>query len=402
LTFGRIFGQSSWLVKSTSVAGIVQSRQYGLITLRPPRPRGNGTDANEPDMHITGGSKVRVDNADIGTNTNLVIDGINSAVILQNPPAPGPYSYFVWHYDPYQYWAAPPPGSQLTSPIADPNYPIPQRSAVPSTPVYSASGLTDAILGGVPGSALCQAEMAKVPTQYTVGGTPVKNMNPTKVTCYKPGIYTRELSNSKPGTAFLLKPGVYFFDKGLDIGQGTALIGGYEGNQPGVAIVLLSCQTANNCPFKGNAADLVALNFGSAFNNLGGKRATAAQWNGGLVQTNGIPPIMMTIMVEPVRSCLAPPFPIAEPSKSCTTGNNTIILPGNGNLWVAGVQYAPTDNSKVAGNNSGSQGVLGQIISWTIEFKGGASLNLEAAVGDTNGVLRLDPACSPTVSTCNP
>lgn len=400
LTFGRIFGQSNWIVSSTSVAGIVQSRQYGVITLRPPRPRGNGSDANEKNIHVTGGAIVRVDNADLGTNTNIVIDGGGSAVVLQNPPAPGPYSYFVWHYDPYQVWTAPPPGSQLTSPIDDPAYPIPQRTDVPSTPVYSASGLTDAMLGGAPGSVACQAEMAKVPAQYTVGGTPIKNMTPAKVTCYKPGIYNRELSNNRNNEAVLLTPGVYFLDKGLDIG--SALIGGYEANQPGVAIVLTECKAANSCPFKGNNSVLVALNFGDGYQNAGGQRATAAPWNGGFVKTNGIPPILMTIMVQPAQSCLAPPFPFSEPANSCSNDNNTLLLPGNGNLWVAGIQYAPTDNSKVAGNNSGSQGVLGQIISWTLEFKGGASLNLEAAVGDNNGVLRLDPACSPTVNTCNP
>ena len=35
LTFARIFGQDSWVVSTTSVAGIVQSRQYGVVTLRP-------------------------------------------------------------------------------------------------------------------------------------------------------------------------------------------------------------------------------------------------------------------------------------------------------------------------------------------------------------------------------
>jgi hypothetical protein len=111
---------------------------------------------------------------------------------------------------------------------------------------------------------------------------------------------------------------------------------------------------------------------------------------------------MMTIMVEPDATCLASPFPTSEPAKSCTTSNHTILLPGNASLFIAGIQYAPTDNTEVRGNNSGSTGVLGQIISWTIEFKGGASLNLEALVGDTTGILRLDPACSPTVSVCNP
>jgi hypothetical protein len=186
---------------------------------------------------------------------------------------------------------------------------------------------------------------------------------------------------------------------GLDIG--STLLGGYEGNQPGVAIVLPSCPE-NSCPaFTGNNAVLVALNFGSAYQGPGGQRATAAQWDGGFVQTTGIPPILMSLMVEPDQSCMAPPFPTREPSNSCSLRQPQLKLPGGGSLSVAGIQYAPTDNSQVTGN-SPQQGVLGQIISWTIVFSGSSSLNLEAFVAENSGVLRLDPACSPTVSTCNP
>src|SRR4029079_3602800 len=123
------------------------------------------------------------------------------------------------------------------------------------------------------------AEMAKVPAQYKVGGTSIKNMPPAKVTCFKPGIYTRELASSQNDRAVLLTPGVYFFDKGMDIG--STLVGGYEGGQPGVALVFKSCSAANNCPMKGNNSVLIALNFGSAYQNASGNRATADQRNGG-------------------------------------------------------------------------------------------------------------------------
>ncbi|MBA3688634.1 MAG: hypothetical protein H0W81_07385 [Chloroflexi bacterium] len=399
LTFARIFGQQSWTVSTTSVAGIVQSRQYGLVTLRPPRPRANGSDANEVDIHVTGGSRVQVDNADIGTNSNLVIDGSNSAVLLQNPAAPGPYTYFVWHYDTYQAWSGQPPGSQLTSPIEDPDYPIPQRSAVPSTPVYTATSLSDAMLGGAPGSTACQTEMTKVPPEYKVGGTSIKNMIPSRVTCYKPGIYTRELNNSKNNEAVLLTPGVYFLDKGLDVS--AVLVGGYVGNSAGVAIVLPTCPGINCPAFTGNNSPSVALNFGNAYQNSSGQRATAAAWNGGFVVTGGVPSTLMSIMVEPDQGCLAPPFPTLEPSNSCSNRQPQLKLPGGGALALAGIQYAPTDNTQVTGN-SPQTGVLGQIISWTIVFSGSSTLSLEAVVGNTSGILRLDPACSPTVNICNP
>ena len=407
LTFARIFGQNSWIVSTTSVAGIVQSRQYGLVALRPPRPRANGSDQNEQDIKVTGGSRVQIDNADIGTNTNLVISGVNSAVLLQNPAPPGPYTYFVWHYDTYQAWGAPPPGSQITSPIEDPAYPIPKRTDVaagcPTTATtictYTLANLTDAMLGGAPGSAACQTEMAKVPAQYKVLGTSIKNMAPAKVTCYKPGIYTRELKNSKNNEAVLLTPGVYFLDNGLDVS--SVLVGGYVGNSAGVAIVLPNCP-GNNCPaFTGNNSALVALNFGSAFQNSGGQRATAAAWHGGFVVTGGVPSTLMSLLVEPDQNCLVAPFPTLEPSNSCSTRQPQLKLPGGGALAVAGVQYAPTDNTQVTGN-SPQTGVLGQIISWTIVFSGSSTLSLEAVIGETSGILRLDPACSPTVNVCNP
>jgi hypothetical protein len=109
----------------------------------------------------------------------------------------------------------------------------------------------------------------------------------------------------------------------------------------------------------------------------------------------------MTILVEPDQTCLAPDFPFTEPTNSCSNRQPQIKLPGGGHLWVAGVQYAPTDNTTVTGS-SPQEGVLGQIVSWTITFDGNSTLNLLAFNLDDLGVLRLDPACSPTVSVCNP
>lgn len=383
LFFARVFNQTQWTVTSTSVAGMSFARQYGVVTLRPPRPRANGSDQNAKDIDVVGGSKVRVGFADIGTNTNLNMDGIASGteVILD----PG---YNVYYYDPYMNWTAPPPGIQNTSLIQDPMYTIPQRTG---------SELTYTTLGAAV-AADCAAQMALVPPEYRVGGTSVSAMDPAKVHCYEPGVYSIELNDGTLGVdeVILLKPGVYFLDKGMDIGR--SLIGGYEPGQPGVALVFKECSASNNCPLKGNSATLMALNYGGAFGGGTGLRATAAEHNGGTVDTGGDEPILMSLLVEKDPICTVQPI---EPSNSCSTSNHTLILPGNGNLFVAGIQYAATDNVKVAGNNSGSTGTIGQIISWTIEFNGGARLSLEAAILDTNGVLRLDPACSPGVTVCN-
>jgi hypothetical protein len=187
---------------------------------------------------------------------------------------------------------------------------------------------------------------------------------------------------------------VYFFEDGLDISG--SLIGGYQA-APGVAVVLPYCAN-NNCPaFVANNAVLVALNTGTAYMDATGTgtEATAAEWDGGLVQTDTDPPHLMTLMVEKDVSCLAAPFPYDEPNLTCSNRQPQIVLPGGGHVALAGVQYAPTDNTFVTGG-SPQQGILGQIISWTITFNGQSTLNLEAFIVDELGVLRLDPACSPT------
>ncbi len=393
LAFARVMGFDRWEVKASGVAGLAYTKRYGVVTLRPPRPRANGSDQNENDFSLTGGSVVSIRNGDVGTNTNLVLSGTASGTAVNLDPG-----YKVYHYDPYQAWGSPPPGSPITSLIQDPLYRIPQRADVPSTPQYTAADLGDAKLDPT----ACAAEKLKVPSQYQVEGASISALDPTRVVCYKPGIYTRQLTDTTNAnaSAILMMPGVYFFDRGVDTG-GT-MIGGYEGGRPGVAFVLPQCAVSSNCQFAMNNSALLALNFGNAYKNSGGDRATAATWNGSPVETTATPratPILMSLLVNKDPNCYVAP---TEPSNSCSTSNKTLVLPGNGNLWVAGVQYAVTDNVTVAGNRSTSTGVLGQLISWTITFNGGASLNLESAITEVNGTLRLDSACSPTVSTCAP
>jgi len=393
LTFGRILGQDNWTINSTSVAGIVLQRQYGLVTLRPPRSRGSGSQ-NVDDISIAGGSKIIIDGADAATNTNLTCDGAASGAELRLG-----VGFSVFHWDIDEAWLSPPKdcdnppaGEQLTSPIEDPGYPIPDRLDLPAGCPTSAT--TVCTYASVDDAKMTSADCASVVSSIA----PAYNVVAANATCYLPGIYTSVLRDSQNTDFSILTAGVYFFDDGLDI-SGT-LIGGYAAG-PGVALVLPSCP-GNSCPpFVANNAVSIALNLGTAYHDTSGTRATAAEWNGGLVQTTSDPPQLMTIIVEPDQLCLAPPFPVDEPSNACSNRQPQIKLPGGGNLAVAGVQYAPTDNTQVTGS-SPQQGILGQVISWTISFSGNSTLNLEAFIVDDLGVLRLDPACSPTVNVCNP
>ena len=194
LTFARIFGFEEWEVSSTSVAGILQTRQYGLVTLRPPDPR-NGM-RNRDDISISGGSKVAVGGADVATNTNVVCDGSASGSELRLEAG-----FRVYHWDVGAGWLAPPgecfnppQGTQLTSPLTDPDYDIPQRGALtagcPTTSsticTYVDSNLDDAKLTTAECDALISSGV--IPPQYAVV--------PADTTCYKPGIYTRTLTVS--------------------------------------------------------------------------------------------------------------------------------------------------------------------------------------------------------------
>lgn len=408
LTFGRIFGQSSWIVSTTSVAGIVQAPQYGLVTLRPPDPRGGTT--NQKDLFINA-SKVFVGMADVGTNTNVVCSGFASGAELRLDTALG---FAVYHFDPYEAWTSgagkclnPPSGAFISSPIPIPPYQIPTRTA--STPIY-----TSEAAAMDPDLANCAAQQLLVPNEYRELKTNQKINDPTKVkvTCFLPGIYRITLDAKDPANGlpnvYLLEPGVYFFDWGVKVQ--SSLIGGYVPNQPGVALVFKEANTTNpGGPGQFTTTrntSLLALNVGSKYCPgpagtvcpAGRSSATAAQGPQGLVQTPAPNSILLTVMVEPDPNCTVGPV---EPASCNSNKNKTIGLTGGGNIFLAGVQFAPSDNASLQGN-SGQTADIGAFWAWTIQFSGGTEFNLSGSTAATAGVLRLDPACSPAVSVCNP
>ena len=386
LTFARIFGQTSWSVNTTSVAGIVHARSYGIVTLRPPDPRTNGTDANENDLFITGGSRVIVGQSDVGVNTNMDYSGTNSLLQIDS-------GFNLYYHDTYKAWTGAPTGVTNTSLILDPGYSIP--TAPTGTPVY----LTKASAQDTTG---CAAQQALVPDTYRDLKHNNKINDPAVITaqCFKPGIYSGfTLTNNTDDVAYLLEPGVYYFDHGLSIGSN--LVGGYVPNQPGVALVFQESNNPNANPGQmttSGATSLVALNFGDKYLNPGGSWAQPAAGPSGAVgvtDPNGGPAIPITLLVRPDPSCLVIE---PEPSGCDDSHNNTLKLTGGGNIFLAGIQYAPSDNAQFKGN-TGQTSEVGQLITWTLKFDSSV-FNINAWVVDTNGVLRIDPACSPTVTTC--
>jgi hypothetical protein len=387
LTFGRIFGQTSWKVSSTSVAGIVRARQYGVVTLRPTDPRTNGTDANEKDLFITGGSQVIVKNADVGVNTNLIYSGTNSALVLDA-------GFNLYYHDTYKGWVGNPTGVSNSSLILDPNYPIPTPTCGGPCTYDNEAQAMDTTAGS------CAAQQASVPSTYKELKSPQALINdPSKITakCFKPGIYRFTLENNTNHVAYLLEPGVFYFNAGLNIG--STVIGGYVPDQSGVALVFDEAHNPNATPGQmttSNSTSLVALNFGSAYLNPGGIKAKAANGPQGPVQTPGNPGVLMSILVRPDRNCqVVDP----EPPGCIDNQNNTLKLTGGGNIFLAGIQYAPSDNAEMKGN-TGQTAEVGQLITWTLKFDSSV-FNITAVLAQANGVLRLDRACSPT-EPCTP
>ena len=163
---------------------------------------------------------------------------------------------------------------------------------------------------------------------------------------------------SGPPDAVLLEPGVYFFDYGVRVQ--SSLIGGYDPGNPGVALVFKEAKNSSGDPGQfvtTNNTSLLALNFGNAYRpGPAGTQCTPltpprqwaapAQGPQGLVQTPGTNPQPMSVLVLPDANC---PVGLVEDTRCAPNNNQTLKLDGGGNIFLAGVQYAPTDNAVLAG-----------------------------------------------------
>jgi Flp pilus assembly protein TadG len=377
LSFARVLGIDHWNVGVSSVAGLFFSPQYGLITLRPP----NGTDTGNAlgDVDVNGSLTIlKITGGDIGTNRSLT----SSGSVTLDP------TYAIYHFDAPTPWGASPPEHRLTSLIQDPKYPYPSSTGAPGTYSTLASAKDTA--------ANCQTIVTTWLTPdpgykaFVPGFPPTPNMS--MINCYRPGIYNVQLSDSN-NELTVLEPGLYFFKQGITLKSN--LVGGYQPNSKGVALVFPQDQL-----FKNNNTGLVALNAGTRVGNSSGVEATAAIAYDGVtpIVTNTNPAVLMTLMVEWDSGCtVTQPYPGA-----CDDNHNkTIKLNGGSSLYLAGVQYAPSDNAAIAGNNTGV-GYVGQIVAWTVTYSGGSTLNQEFRGSAGNGLIRLDGACTAPGTPCTP
>jgi hypothetical protein len=432
LTFSRVFAQSSWNVGVTSVAGLVWSKSYAVVTLRPPAKLGSTYDVK--DIKLDGGTHVTVSNGDVATNADMVFTGSGTSLTVD----PGFNMYYA-DWTGGQGWPSPPTGVKIFDYVRDANYVYPAMRGILGSatctsgpadcaPTFAGDSTEPACLGpGVnpactnafddpTGAGSCGVEANYLKTSvYAFMAT----QDPKTVYCYKPGIYAptknSDLLVVKTGTVALFMPGAYYFQKnngGLQVQNGGRLLGGYRPGQAGVALMFDEC--SNQCVFNGTGAETIALNAGTKYppGTPGVAALAARDWNDQPVETTGpsapTPHILMTLLVTKdtngpggTQGCTVPAYPGQEPNPCDASKNRTLNLAGGGSLDIEGVQYAPTDNIEIHGGSTGT-GTVGQIWVWTIFYSGGTQINQEGAGSLGPGTLRLDSACTAPGTPCNP
>jgi Putative Flp pilus-assembly TadE/G-like len=427
LTFGAVaLRQASWSVGVSSVAGLVWSKSYTIVTLRPPARLGSTYDVK--DIKLDGGTHVTVSNGDVATNADMVWTGTDSWLHTDDG-----YGVYFADWTGGQAWPPPPTGTNIFIYVQDANYVYPAMSGIRGTSLCAdgistncAPTFLDATTAscGAPSATVacttpaldpaCNTELTYLQSSvYTF----VATQNPAKVYCYKPGIYDPTSNSNQlsvgPTDLAILMPGAYYFKKPYGgIAVGGRIIGGYRPGTEGVALMFDECN--NQCTFNGNSALTIALNAGNKYPpGTSGTSATAAHdWNDQAVETTGpsapTPHILMTLLVKKdtdgpggTPGCYVPAYPDREPDTCNATNNRTLNLAGGGSLDVEGVQYAPTDNIEIHGGATGI-GRVGQIWAWTLFYSGGTQINQQGAGSNGPGVLRLDSACTAPGTPCNP
>ena len=385
LSFARLFGQNDWNVSQTSVAVIDYGGKYAIMTLQPPRPKPNGTDANLcKNLVVNGnGTVLNVVRGDIGTNTSAtttlkgvitLADGYRLDHLDDLPSGGCSYS------TPGASWARDASGNPTghhigPSPfIQDPAYPI--ANDFEGTYATSSAGVVPCMGSSFPSDAATVALLTP-----PSGGT---------LTCYGPGIYqSKFILTSNKDVAYLM-PGAYRFDDGMKLGG--RLAGGMIDSKPGVVLVFALGTTLDP-----NNTVSFTMNTGSATCDPDSCRAQPAR-DAKDVEVKTPEGLTITIEVPRDDSCFSGTDPV---NTNACDGYKTVTLGGSGSLNVAGVIYAPSDNVAVAGN-SATAGFVGQIIAWTVTYSGQGKLNQDYPGGAGNGVLRLDMACSGGNTPCVP
>ena len=392
-TFARLFGQTTWNLARTSVAGPVLEKSYALVTLRPPNFRGQSSvDANVDDLSLKGtNTEVNVLSGDVGVNTYVVTNAA-SLVVLD----PG---YFIWHFDAgpvgtvdsWNNFSGNPPGKKLSSLIPEP-------AGYDYRPEYATVTATSAI------DPQCATATAGITFPVKLGDV-VPSAAAGTLVCYTPGVWP----GNKPlkvslGTAAYLEPGVHIFPNGLDVND--YLYGGLDGNgssKDGHGVTLVF------------GADFTAGNAKGIFLNTPSPVAPVTIGGVSIASPDRLP---ITIAVPTTAStdlCFASqtqPRPVSPTACNAASNPTTSHIKMDGStggsnggplIQIGGVIWAPTDNVAIGSNWTQQQAYVSRIVAWSVTYNGGATLNQVGVPNERLGPIRIDTACSPGAwqATCN-
>lgn len=393
LTFARIFGINNYSPSVTSVSGTQFPAQYALLTLQPPDIKHNGTDANiDKDLTVNGnGTVLDIVQGDIGTNTSATttLQGCIKLADTYRLEHVDDLAGLVpgWYPDPCM-TTPPSPKYVLGALIKDPGYKYPKFTGCTNL----ASGCYFPTQAD--GKVACTDPKWKqyFPTDYTT------LLPSATTTCYLPGVYAdNQPFGVAQNTSAFLEPGAYYFPSGLSV-NGT-LAGGLVTGKEGVDLMF---DESNTKIFSGTSSQNILLNAGGSTCSDNTCRADpAVDVTGATLATpDGY---VLTIEVARDDNCFASADGVTPTlCPSDLSKNRTVNLQGNGILTVAGVIYGPSDNMQINANNTVQTGVVGQIISWTVAYAGGARLSQEYPGTDTPGVMRIDDACTAPGTPCSP
>ncbi|HEU0243982.1 MAG TPA: pilus assembly protein TadG-related protein [Candidatus Limnocylindrales bacterium] len=396
-SFAGVFGQSTWALSRTSVAGLSFGKSYTIVALRPPQPNGSSGMYDVRDLRLTGGTNVYVHDGDVGSNSNMVYEDVSGNTRLHLTTG-----YRMYYFDPYNApeWTPPapadPPGSRIGTLIKDPGYVIP---AAPTT--VPGSLVTDEAAGSPCGlaAATLLADPGYAP-YIPVSAATVPDM--AKITCLAPGYFATDpfsgrYSSLSSDVVILLNDaaghGLFWFGGGLKVQ--SSLIGGFVAGQPGVALVVPQAAELNvNTSGGGSRPTALMLNAGAAANG-GAEASPAIDFAGTRIVTNTDPAIAMTLMVTRDPACVVSG---GTPTLCDDRSNDAIKIAGQSRIYLAGVQFMPSDSSTI--NSSAATGYIGQIWTWTLKYSGGVSLTQQGVAAEGPGRIRIDTACSPGDATC--
>lgn len=398
--FARLFGSRTWDVGITSVAGLSFATKYAVITLQPPKIKNNQTDANLcQNLVVDGnGTVLNVVTGDIGTNTSAATT--NQGLIRLNNGNYASNTYYIEHLDILDTascgvntnptWSVDahgnPPGLPIGELINDPSYMYAQLplSGGNAAPTFQDQ---DDPAAQVP----CTDPSVNYPSDELTqqfltapeGGV---------TTCYRPGIYEKPFTVANKNVAYLA-PGAYKFLGGLTVN--SVLAGGLVNTATGVVLVFPQSKAFN----ANNSSAVVVLNTGGRACDADGCRASpAVDFTGAPVQTpQGL---VLTVEVERAPAPNACFVGTTPSNADCKPQLNTSVkLTAAELVQIAGVIYGPSDNMSITGGSE-QEGLVGQIVSWTVMYTGQSILNQSYPGNVGMGVLRLDRACSGGGAPC--